>query len=102
MLSIREDLKTAEAAKAYNRRISDYRCEAMAKSYHTGCISALACEHCYHVISDSICLCVGVFTCPKCGADNGRAMVTGVDYSKQNVSWGFLTDTLQPALEFYI
>lgn len=75
-LSIREDLGSREAAEAYNRKIYDYRCEISAKGWHPGCVSALACVHCYHVISDSICLCIGVFTCPKCGKQNGELMST--------------------------
>ncbi len=68
MLSIRENLGTEEAAKAYNQRIYDYRCAAVG---HPGCIRALACVHCYRLISDSVCLCIGCFTCPNCGKENG-------------------------------
>lgn len=71
MLSIRQDLKTREAADAFNKRIYDWRCEAAQTGAHPGCIGELACVHCYHVISDSICLCIGTFTCPKCGEQNG-------------------------------
>ncbi len=66
MLSIQEDLKTAEAAEAYN---SSARRGLLER--HSGCIDSLACVHCYHVISDSICLCAGSFDCPKCGGQNG-------------------------------
>ncbi len=75
MLSIREDLKTREAADAYNKKIHDYRCDAITKHYHPGCVGSLACIHCYHVISDSTCLCIGIFTCPKCGKGNGKVML---------------------------
>ncbi len=76
MLSIRENLGSSEAAEAYNKRIYDWRCDAAQKQGggSPGCIGALACVHCYHVISDSICLCIGVFTCPKCGKGNGKSM----------------------------
>lgn len=43
----------------------------MQKGWHPGCVSERACTHCYHVISDSICLCVNHFICPKCGGENG-------------------------------
>lgn len=71
MLFIRQNLGSLEAAKAFNRKIYDYRCSVVG---HPGCIGELACTGCYHVISDSICLCVGVFTCPKCGASNGTPL----------------------------
>lgn len=67
MLYIKEDLRTKEAAEAYNKKIYDYRANAVG---HPGCISSLACLNCYHVISDSVCLCIGTFTCPKCGKEN--------------------------------
>lgn len=71
-LSIRQNLGSAEAAAAYNQRIYDYRSDFALKGGRgsPGCISALACPHCYHVISDSICLCVGYFVCPNCGKEN--------------------------------
>lgn len=71
MLSIRQNLKTREAADAFNQRIHDHRCESVRMGMHPGCIGELACIHCYHVISDSICLCIGVFVCPKCEGQNG-------------------------------
>ncbi len=68
-LSIRQNLGSREAADAFNQRVY----ESKATPY-SGCIGELACVHCYHVISDSICLCIGRFTCPKCGKENGRKM----------------------------
>jgi hypothetical protein len=89
MLSVREDLKTREAADAYNKRISDWRCEAHRKNVHPGCVGAMACIHCYHVISDSICLCAGSFVCPKCGKQNGRTWEETTKDMKP-ISWGGL------------
>lgn len=40
----------------------------------SGCIGELICEKCDHIIADSICLCVGIFTCPNCGHRNGAAI----------------------------
>ncbi len=74
MLSIQENLKTKEAAEEYNQKIYKWRCEASVKGIHPGCVGALACTNCYHVISDSVCLCIGVFDCPNCGTKNGRAL----------------------------
>lgn len=90
MLSIRQNLETREAAVAFNKRIYDYRCDYVAKGGpgSPGCIGELACEHCFHVISDSICLCVGVFTCPKCGAENGgRLRIEPIPPTKGQFVW---------------
>lgn len=38
----------------------------------SGCISARLCENCFHLISDSICLCIPYFICPNCGFENGK------------------------------
>lgn len=45
----------------YNRKINEFR----AKPGHHGCISTRACEECGVLVSDSICLCIGAFDCPK-------------------------------------
>lgn len=63
MLTIIKDLGSLEAAKAFNE-------SAVSHILHggRGCIAALACVKCYHVIGDSTCLCAGFpSTCPKCG-----------------------------------
>lgn len=57
---------TIEEAKEYNRQIWDYRSKAIVDGTPTGCISTLACENCGILVSDSICLCMGIFTCPNC------------------------------------
>lgn len=63
MRYIRENLGSLEAAKEYNK--SKYHFGE--SNIPRGCISSLACEHCYHVISDSICLCAGFpLICPNC------------------------------------
>jgi hypothetical protein len=68
MLSIRENLGSLEAANKYNASTREGQMK------WRGCIGSLACVHCYHVIRDSICLCVGIFDCPKCGKKNGREL----------------------------
>ena len=68
MLYIRENLGSLEKAKEYNQKIYDWRVEALNKNYHPGCVGARACENCFHVISDSMCLCAGFpLICPQCG-----------------------------------
>ncbi len=61
-----------EEAKEYNRKISEFR----SKPGSHGCVNTRACEHCGILVTDSICLCIGYFKCPKCGEQNGT------DYSK--------------------
>ena len=39
---------------------------------NSGCIGMLACEYCGLLVSDSICLCIGIFNCPKCNKQNGH------------------------------
>lgn len=56
----------------YNREINEFRARATPGSH--GCISTRACEGCGLLVSDSICLCVGRFTCPKCGYEQGKDM----------------------------
>lgn len=75
MLYIRENLGTLEKAKAYNKKITDYRVEAINKNYHPGCVGSRACENCFHVISDSICMCMGMPTCPNCGFTEPRLKI---------------------------
>jgi hypothetical protein len=74
MLHIVQNLGSLEEAQKFNKKVYDHRMEAINKNYHPGCIGSLACISCYHVISDSICLCAGVFVCPKCGVSNGTAL----------------------------
>lgn len=62
MLYIRENLGSKQAAQEYNKKASDGEIKWQ------GCIGSLACENCFHVISDSICLCAGFpLICPQCG-----------------------------------
>lgn len=35
-----------------------------------GCVGERACYGCGAIIADTICLCIGVFTCPRCGHKN--------------------------------
>jgi hypothetical protein len=78
MLSKTGQLKSKEEAIEYNQKIWKFRAE----STYTACISTLACEHCYALISDSICLCIGNFTCPNCDKENGRKIPLIQDISQ--------------------
>ena len=40
-----------------------------------GCISTRICSNCHHLISDSICLCIGYFMCPNCKFENGKEIL---------------------------
>lgn len=69
MLSIGKQLKSKEEALEFNRKIYEFRANTKG---HPGCIGNLACENCFRVVSDLICLCVGIFTCPNCNFENGK------------------------------
>lgn len=61
----------------YYKRERDYKewCNKQPQPFFPqkqGCISERICEGCGHRISDSICLCIGVFTCPNCKFENGQ------------------------------
>lgn len=62
------DTKKTVDPEEYNQGVRDTRAK------YGGCVSSRACEECGAVIADSICLCVGVFTCPRCGHENGSAI----------------------------
>ncbi len=47
------------------------KCDEYRKN-HTACIGSRICEKCNHLISDTICLCVPIFTCPNCSHKNGE------------------------------
>jgi hypothetical protein len=32
-----------------------------------GCTDVAACDRCGCIVSDEICMCIGAFTCPRCG-----------------------------------
>lgn len=55
--------KYVEKPVEYNRKINNFR----ATSGSHGCVSTRACEGCGLLVSDSICLCINAFDCPKCG-----------------------------------
>jgi hypothetical protein len=61
--------------KKYNRDIYTFR----AKSNDCYCISSLACEECGLLVSDSICLCIGIFECPRCKYKNNVNKIQPVD-----------------------
>lgn len=70
-----------DEAKEYNKKERAWRLDYIRKGWSIGCVSTLACEYCGILVSDSICLCSGNFTCPKCGKFNG------IDYSKLSTTF---------------
>lgn len=40
-----------------------------------GCIGERTCNSCGAVVGDSICLCMGIFTCPRCGTENNQSFL---------------------------
>jgi hypothetical protein len=40
-----------------------------------GCVSQRTCTSCGAVVSDPICMCVGIFDCPRCGAHNNQSIL---------------------------
>lgn len=68
-LSIGKQL-TIEEAKEFNSKQREFR------SKYFGCTSTWACEGCGVLVSDSPCMCVGHFICPKCGYENGKISKT--------------------------
>jgi hypothetical protein len=62
-------LATAEQKEAQQQFL-----DKRSSSGHHGCISERICEKCDHIISDSICLCIGAFTCPNCGHENEQTL----------------------------
>lgn len=62
------------------------RYEQMLKGVSTGwgCVGTRICENCKHLISDSICLCIPVFTCPNCQFKNGEDVSKAIRDSISN------------------
>ncbi len=60
---------TKEEAEKFNKDLVEIRCNP--EKYGSSCISCRPCDNCYIMVFDTICLCVGNFTCPKCGFENG-------------------------------
>lgn len=58
----------ADNPKKHNQDIWEFR----TKAKYTACISSLACENCGLIVSDGICLCMGIFECPKCKHEHGK------------------------------
>ncbi len=58
-----------EKLKAYQQSEAD-RLVTILGGGNIGCIGALPCKSCNHLISDSICLCSRYFVCPNCGTEN--------------------------------
>ncbi len=61
MLYVGKNLGSKEAAEEYNSKVYALR------QQWRGCISSQACPQCFHIITDSICLCAGLWDCPNCG-----------------------------------
>ena len=68
-------LQTEEQIKAHNDCLS---------KRDRGCVSSRICENCKHLISDSICLCIGIFTCPNCNFRNGAKFEEQIDKLKNS------------------
>ena len=66
-----------EEAKKYNRDLNEFR----SKNYG-GCVSTRACESCGALVNDSLCLCIGLFTCPECHQDNAANVL---DWRKSKI-----------------
>jgi hypothetical protein len=64
---IAENLGSLEKAKEYNKKA--YACKAKYSKYGGACISSLACENCFYVISSS-CACLGIGKCVNCGFES--------------------------------
>lgn len=65
-------LQTPEQIKKYHEYMDIRGKSILNGTFATACVGERLCENCNHLISDSICLCVGVFTCPNCGFKNGK------------------------------
>jgi len=74
MLTFKNVGYNKEQAKEYNNSVYSARIN------NTGCISTLACINCYCLVTDSLCICSGNFTCPNCNFKNG------FDFSKYKVN----------------
>jgi hypothetical protein len=40
-----------------------------------GCIGERTCNSCGAVVRDSICMCMGIFTCPRCDKENDQSFL---------------------------
>lgn len=91
-------LATAEQIKSHKDFFSNWR------GQH-GCVSSAICKNCNHLISDSLCLCSGVFICPNCGIKNGYNTETKLNsdslyFEPSYVNWSPRLDKqLSEALE---
>lgn len=70
MLFLGKKLESKEAAAEYNKKI--YQDREVGGQYQRGCIGSLACENCFYIVSDQVCLCAGFFICPNCGVEHGK------------------------------
>lgn len=60
-----------EDPKGYNQNISNWRFQALKDGNLLGCVGARACESC-GTIQGGTCMCIPIFTCCKCGFENGE------------------------------
>lgn len=54
--------------------------------YLGGCRSTAVCNSCGAVVSDSICLCIPAFTCPRCGVKNEPSFFGSIEKFDQDIS----------------
>ena len=73
-------LQTAEQIREHKKELSRRFNSLDPNRYISGGhIGSLICDGCNHLISDSICLCAGVFTCPNCGFENGKLIKQSIE-----------------------
>lgn len=79
MLHVKENLGSKEAAINFNNKISSSR----SGSQIHFCLKEVACEDCFHVISDSVCMCLGgLVKCPNCGNEKQKNEFPNVSKDK--------------------
>lgn len=58
-----------DSPKDYNRTVCDVK-----STSGCGCVTSWACLDCGAINTDSLCLCMGVFTCQSCGKEDAAEM----------------------------
>lgn len=46
--------------------------DQIAHCLNQGCVIGWYCKNCFHLIQDTLCMCIGNFTCPVCQYKNVR------------------------------
>lgn len=80
---------TPEEAKKKNQEQIDWRWKYTQKGYGSGCITGWYCEGCGRMIRDTLCLCIGRFTCPVCEHEQNKEyfdtiQTTNIVYDGEN------------------